>query len=305
MSTSLDRLKHKAGSLKSKRSTLVNKLFELEESLAVIFDGLDIQAYTKDVTLEVHSPDETTYGHLYFSDGAIKVAYRTSQEDYHDAMQGIPADEQGYGVRHISLVQAEWLEKLAAAENIVSLTADLEKRLDQLTNSTDASIAELTKLFESQTAQIQEDTLDVLKSFDKDLIKGWTLAHALISSEPAESITRSSSYIESVCKHILIGINKSLPQKQEMSPLINECVKALGLSEDALADTDLTQLVGSIKGICQSIGAIRSHFGIAHGAAPHTYKVNEHEARLLNTCAAAASVFLIKRYQAKQQGRND
>jgi hypothetical protein len=172
VSTSLNRLEHKVGSLKSKRSELVKKLFDLEQSLTAIFDGLDIQAYTKDVTLEIHSPDETTYGHLYFSDSAIKVAYRTSEEDFHDAMQGIPSDQQGYGIKHISLVAAEWLEKLATAENIISLTTDLEQRLDKLANSADASIAELSKLFESQTTQIQEDSLDVLKSFDKELIKG-------------------------------------------------------------------------------------------------------------------------------------
>jgi len=301
MSASLDRLRHKAGELKSKRSTLVSNLFELEKSLSEILDGFDIPAYTKDVTLEMHAPDERTYGHLYFSDGALKVAYRCTDEDYHDAMQGIRADEQSYSVLHISTVQAKWLEKLAFAENIISLTADLEQRLDELTGLTDASIEELTKIFGAQTAQIQEDTLDVLKSFDKELIKGWTVAHALISSEPAESITRSSSYIESICKHILIGMKAPLPNKQEMSSLINECVKALGLSEDADANEDLRALVGSIKGVCQSIGTMRSHFGIAHGAAPHAYKATEHEARLINTCAAAASVFLIKRYQNKQQ----
>jgi hypothetical protein len=95
-------------------------------------------------------------------------------------------------------------------------------------------------------------------------------------------------------------MNRVLPLKQEMSPLINECVKALGLSDDTLADSDLIQLVGGIKGICQSIGAFRSHHGIAHGAAPKAYRANENEARLLNTCAAAVSVFLINRYQLKQ-----
>jgi len=267
----------------------------------ILFEGMDIQAYTKDVTLEMISADETTYGHLYFSDSAIKLAYRTSEEDYHDAMQGIPVDEKGYSIRHISLVKEDWLEKLAVAENISSLIEDLENRIDQLTDTTDASIAEMTKLFESQSAQIQEDTLDVLKSFDKELVKVWTQAHSLISLEPSASITHSSSYIESICKHIIVKMNKELPSKQEMSPLINECVKALGLSDNTLADSDLIQLVGSIKGISQSIGAFRSHHGIAHGAAPQAYKATESEARLLNTCAAAISTFLISRYRAKQQ----
>jgi hypothetical protein len=85
-----------------------------------------------------------------------------------------------------------------------------------------------------------------------------------------------------------------------MANLIGECVKVLGLSEDAEADQDLRALVGGIKSVCKNIGALRTHFGTAHGKAPGAYMINEHYARLVNTSAAAISVFLLQRYHTKR-----
>jgi hypothetical protein len=300
MSTSLDRLRHKTEELKSKRSALVTGLFELEKSLAEIFDDLDIRAHTSDVILEGYGDDECTYGYLSFSGGVLSVAYRTTYEDREDALDGIPETEQGYHLRPLSVSSPEWLEKLATAENIAALVTRLELAVDTLLASADASISELTKVFEFQSNQVHNDTVAVLASFDPGLVQAWTDAHALITLEPAESLTKSSSYVESICKHILTGLGVPLSGKQVMTNLIAECVRALGLSEDKEAEHDFTMLVSGIKGICQSIGTIRTHFGTAHGKAPGAYMIDEHYARLVNTSAAAVSVFLVQRYHARR-----
>lgn len=300
MSTSLDRLRHKTEALKSKRSALTTHLFQLEKNLVEIFDGFDIRAHTSDVTLEAYAFDESTYGYLYFSDSALKVAYRSTEQDREEAINGVPKDEQGYSIRPLAKTSAEWLEKLATPENIATLTSRLELALDTLIASTDASILGLTKVFEFQSNQIHSDTIEVLQSFDSNLVQAWTDAHALVTIAPAESLTKSSSYVESICKHILIGLGTPLPVKQVMTSLIGECEKVLGLSEDKEADQDLKVLVSGIKSICQSIGTLRTHFGTAHGKAPGAYMINEHYARLVNTSAAAVSVFLVQRYHAKR-----
>lgn len=80
-----------------------------------------------------------------------------------------------------------------------------------------------------------------------------------------------------------------------MTSLIGGCVKALGLSKCSEAAKDLRPLVEGIKGICQSIATMRTHFGTAHGTAPGAYQVNEHYARLINSAAATICVFLIQR----------
>jgi hypothetical protein len=300
MSTSLDRLRHKTEALKSKRSALTAHLFELEKKLIEIFDGLDIRAHTPDVTLEAYAFEESTYGYLLFSDKTLRLAYRSTEQDREDALNGVPEDEQGYSLRSLAKTPPEWLEKLATQENIATLTSRLELALDTLIASTDASISGLTKVFEFQSNQVQTDTVETLQSFDSSLVKAWTEAHALVTVDPADSLTKTSSYVESICKYILVGLGQPLPAKQVMTTLIGECEKALGLSEDKEADQDLKVLVGGIKSICQAIGTLRTHFGSAHGKEPGAYMINEHYARLVNTSAAAASVFLVQRFHAKR-----
>ncbi|MYN26954.1 abortive infection family protein [Duganella levis] len=304
MSTPLDRLRQKTEVLKSKRSVLSTHLFDLEKSLAELFDGLDIRAHTPDVTLEEYAFDERTYGYLSFSDSTLRVAYRTTEQDREEAMYGVPEEEQGYSVRALAKTSSEWLEKLATPENIATLTSRLELALDTLIASTDSSISALTRVFEFQTVQVHTDAVETLQSFDSNLVKAWKEAHTQITVAPAESITKSSSYVESICKHILVGLGTPMPTKQVMTSLIGECEKALGLSEDKQADLDLKSVVGGIKSICQGIGALRTHFGTAHGKEPGAYLINEHYARLINTSAAAVSVFLVQRYHAKRLSSN-
>lgn len=300
MNTPLDRLRLKTEALKSKRSALTTHLLELGNTLAEIFDGFDIRAHTPDVTLEEYGYDERTYGYLSFSDSTLRVAYRSTEQDRQEAMDGVPEEEQGYSIRPLSKTSPEWLEKLATPENIATLTSRLELALDTLIASADASITGLTKVFEFQTIQVHSDTVETVHSFDPNLVKAWKDAHAQITVDPAESITKSSSYVESICKYILAGLETPMPQKQVMTSLIGECEKALGLSEDKEADQDLRIVVGGIKSICQGISTLRTHFGTAHGKEPGAYLINEHYARLINTSAAAVSVFLVQRYHFKR-----
>ncbi|MBV7539367.1 abortive infection family protein [Duganella sp. sic0402] len=300
MSTPLDRLRQKTEALKSKRGALTTHLFDLERNLAEIFDGLDIRAHTPDVTLEEYAFDESTYGYLSFSDSTLRVAYRSTEQDRQESFNGVPEEEQEYSLCPLAKTSPEWLEKLAIPENIAILTSRLELALDSLIASTDVSISGLTKVFEFQTIQVHTDAVETLQSFDSNLVKAWKDAHDKITVDPAESITKSSSYVESICKHILAGLGIPMPAKQVMTSLIGECEKALGLSEDEEADQDLKSVVGGIKSICQGIGALRTHFGTAHGKEPGAYIINEHYARLINTSAAAVSAFLVQRYHTKR-----
>lgn len=71
------------------------------------FEGLKIYGQSKDVTLSQEDRDDWTYGHLYFSSEELKLAYRTTQEDYFDSMNNVPEEDQGYSIKHISMCSAE------------------------------------------------------------------------------------------------------------------------------------------------------------------------------------------------------
>ena len=84
-----------------------------------------------------------------------------------------------------------------------------------------------------------------------------------------------------------------------MAQLIGAAVKALDLSDNSEANTDLKQLFGGIKGIFQAIGSMRTHFGTAHGFTPGDYVAQEHYARLINDASATVSTYLLRRLKQK------
>jgi len=98
---------------------------------------------------------------------------------------------------------------------------------------------------------------------------------------------------------ILTETGEPLPNRMDITSLIGAAVKALELSDDPEANTDLKQLFGGIKSIFQAVGAMRTHFGTAHGATPGDYVPKEHYARLINDASATASTYLLRRLKQR------
>jgi hypothetical protein len=303
LSTTIEILRTKSQAIQAKRKFVLEKLFELERSLGEALEGIAIFGKSGQVTLGQVGHDEWIYGYLSFSEGLLDVAYRSTEDDYVDAVQKVPEDYQSFSIKHISICSSEWLEKLVDAKIINSLSVDLEAKLDQINSAADGSVESISKILASQAEELNSDTVEILSHMgDDSLLKGWSTARSLVAIEPSDSITRSSSYLESVCRKILADLEIPLPNKKEITNLISECVKALGLSDDSEAQSDLTQLIGSLKGVCQAIGTLRTHFGTAHGSSPGDYQISSHDARLANNAAAAISVFLLQRHRDRLKG---
>lgn len=298
LTSSIETLRAKAAALRSKRGVVTEKLFELERNLTETFSEMKIYAQSCKVNLDQIDEDEWTYGYLSFHDGVINVAYRSTEDDFADAMQNTPEEFQSYRQKHISVCSVEWLEKFAVDRIIESLVRNLDKQLDEMNNTADQSVLSMNKILEAQAEQLNTDTIDILANFaDSSLISMWNKARRSITTDPAESITRSSSYIESVCRKILADLNQPLPTTITMTSLINECVKFVKLSHDKKAQSDLLQLTSNLKGVCQAIGTLRTHFGSAHGSSLGDYEVDEHDARFANNAAATVSSFLLHRHR--------
>jgi hypothetical protein len=267
---------------------------------------MDIFASGIDVSLEQTGEDDWTYGHLSFHAGRLYAAVRTSEEDYHDNVTHVPEEHQTYTMQLFAACKNIWLERLSSEKSLQSLFNNLDNRLDQLSDAADASVEAMNKIFEHQAAEVNDDAVTALSTEGNEaLLKEWSKARSLIAMDPEESITRSSSYLESICKKILADLDVQIPSNYTMLPLISECIKQLGLSEDKKASDVLIQLFGNLKGLFQSVGAVRSNFGSAHGFAPGDYKMGEHYARLINNAAATASTFLLYRHRVNMASRKN
>lgn len=294
---SIEKLREKKNLVQQKRAIVAKGLGDIEQELKETFCDMEIFAAGRDVTLETEGLDDYVYGHLTFGTDGLAVAYRATDEDFLDHINGVPEEERGYKMRHFSTCKTGWLERLSSSAAVESLFANIENRLDQLNSSADESLELLKNVLEHQAVELNQDAEAALSlTASQTLSRDWTKARGLISIEPAESITRSSSYLESVCKYILVDMGAPIPPQDTISNLIGACLQRLPLSSDERAGELMKQLVGNFRGIFNSIGAIRNNYATAHGAVPGNFEVGEHEARLVNNAAASASVFLLHRH---------
>ncbi|WP_261529517.1 abortive infection family protein [Burkholderia multivorans] len=63
------------------------------------------------------------------------------------------------------------------------------------------------------------------------------------------------------------------------------------------AEGDVRQLLGGIHSICGGIGALRTHFGTAHGASSHLPSLDPGYAVFVKQATVAAATFLLNRHQ--------
>ena len=297
MSGLIEKIKNRSSNIKQQRNDFVKKLEELNNTLSESLNGIDIWAVSAKETLEMMGPDDWVYGHLIF-DGELKVSYRSTEEDFHDAMSQIPHEDQLYQLKSINSCSIEWLEKLSSEKQINKLLSNIDKYLVSIEENTIGSIESLNKALDSQSEEIANETAKVLKETESDdLLRTWLKARSSIQSDPADSITRSSSYLESVCRLVLNELKEPLPIKKDITHLIQATVKVLELSDNSEANTDLKQLFGGVRGIFQAVGSMRTHFGTAHGFTPGDYMAQEHYARLVNDAAATVSTYLLYRLE--------
>lgn len=296
----IEKIKSRSHSIKEQREVFVTKLEELNTTLSEYLGGIELRAQSSQVELEQIGPDDWTYGYLCFSRGKLKVSYRTTHDDYDDEMNHVPDEYQSYKMIDIGSCSVKWLEKLSSDNQINNLLKNIERTLSSIESNTVGSIESLTKALNFQSEGIATETQDVLSEYSySDLPSQWEKARRYISSDPSDSITRSSSYLESVCRLILHETGEPFPNKKDITSLIGSAVKALELSENAEANDDLKKLFSGIKSIFQAVGAMRTHFGTAHGSTPGDYVANEDYARLVNNASATASIYLLQRLKKK------
>lgn len=305
MAALIEEIKSRSSSINAQRNVFLLKLERLNSTLAESLNGIDLYARSAKESLEIIGVDDWIYGYLVFSQGRLEVRYRSTEDDYQDFMNQVPEEYQSYQSKELKLCPITWLEKLSSEAQINRILSEINTSLEYIEKNTTNSLESLNKALDSQSEEIANETTHALREVESDeLIRYWIKARSCIQLDPEESITRSSSYLESVCRLILNKLEVSLPDNKDITSLIGAAVRALELSENSEANRDLQQLFGGIKSIFQSIGAMRTHFGTAHGITPGDYAPKEDYARLINDAAATASTYLLRRFKKKMTTEN-
>jgi len=144
---------------------------------------------------------------------------------------------------------------------------------------------------------------DAARTLDLDTVRT-DLDRALknADTDPEDAVTAANSTLESVCRSILIELGKDLPEKRDITGLMKAIREPLGLTGDQASkeiSDDVQKILGSLAGVSQGVGALRTHAGDAHGRERKFRRIDARIARLAINSAGSAALFLIETWQQK------
>lgn len=161
----------------------------------------------------------------------------------------------------------------------------------------------ILEYLEFNQIQAVENSIDeVLSRFDSQGIQfAWQKALERKTQDPAGAITLSRSILESVCKHILHGLNIPFNETNiDLSELYKLTASELNLAPEQHSEKIFKQILGGCSGIVNGLGTLRNKHGDAHGSSPVTAKPKTRHAELAVNLAGSMAVFLIQTFEAKQ-----
>lgn len=167
-----------------------------------------------------------------------------------------------------------------------------------------------TRLIELvETAKVTSELSAMADGIDFDTVyRDLDRALRSVESDPEIGVTAACAVVESVCRSILFELKIDLPSKQDISGLYRSVRDPLGLDpmKEGLAPeivADVRSVLSGLATSIQSIGALRTHVGGAHGKEKGFRRIDKRIAKLAIHSASAVSLFLIETWQARFPGR--
>ncbi|WP_186058812.1 abortive infection family protein [Burkholderia gladioli] len=157
----------------------------------------------------------------------------------------------------------------------------------------------LRTFLRAEAIALDTEMTDSLEAASDDTIAQlWRDAADAVHYDSADALTRCSRFLEAVCAKILRERGVALPKDKSLSPLVKACLETLTWPAEKEAEGDVRQLLGGIQSITNGIGALRTHFGTAHGATSHLPPLDRGYAVFVKQATVAAATFLLDRHQA-------
>lgn len=272
---------------------LANRLSDLE------LDA-NIHAHSNNVTLDELGNGEETYGFLCYSDGSFTICYRTTLEDLDDALNRNP-EEPSYHITSLERASAVWIRAVVAAEVLKSLLNNLYGSLGVRHKTASESKQVLDSLLDPPLEEISQDLTEAAQALTfAKVVEDWSNAQAALHRDPAEAMTRASSMLETLFKHILDREGVGLPANKKVSTLWSAVRPTLCLDKN-LVDQDIRN---AINNLASTVGTLRTRAGSAHGRSPNQASLDDHQATFAVNCAGLVATFVMRKYLDIQNSRS-
>jgi hypothetical protein len=262
--------------------------------------GIQIHASGKKCTLSEYAPDEYYYGYFFFSSYGIQIAHRSTDDD----LSYDPAtDPYGptYDVQSLDACSTDWLTNLVSAGSLQTLLQQVGERLQERIAEVAGSVTQIDDLAKNPSSAVASAFEQAASQLGyQHAITEWRNAQADVYSNPSAAITRASSLIETVCKHILSDAKAALPSNQAIQSLVSAAMRAVGLDPAVQVEPELRGICGGLSSVAQNIGSLRTKAGDAHGRGPAFVPLGADHARLAVDAAGTIASFLIRHWSTKK-----
>jgi hypothetical protein len=273
------------------RSEIRAGLEIVERDLRESVNGLSIYVSGQQIMLGYIDADDWEYGMLNFDGQNLRVLTSNTIEDAH--AQGTPYEGM-MTISHISdITDDEKITKLASPDSINSLWTAVEEKISEMLGEAKSSARLLSEFSDEQSESIHSDLAGLMQGdyFEKQ----WAGARFAIDTDASDSLTRTTQFLESVCRHYLDQRKIPLGNRKTISEFINAVADdfpPLTLPDGTDYSGDIRSLMGGVKSISQGTGVLRTHLGTAHGG---NKTANADEARLSNNLAGAVAIYILQK----------
>ncbi|MFJ5298645.1 abortive infection family protein [Pseudomonas sp. NPDC088368] len=273
------------------RSEIRAGLEVVEKDLRESVNGLSIYVSGMKITLGQIDEDEWAYGMLNFDGQNLRILTSDTIEDAQN--HGTPY-EGSMTISYISDIKDDdKIIKLASSESINSIWIAIEEKIREMLGEAKSAARLLSEFSEGESEGIHRDLSGLMHGdyFEKQ----WAGARLAIDIDASDSLTRTTQFLESVCRHYLEKRKIPLGNRKTISEFINAVADdfpPLTLPDGTDYSGDIRSLLGGIKSIAQGTGTLRTHLGTAHGG---NKTANADEARLSNNLAGAVAIYILQR----------
>jgi hypothetical protein len=300
MTDPISRLRGLTNEVMGKEQELRTCFKDLEQSLKDATSGVGIQGHSENCLLEPYGDDDAYYGYLYFDADGLGVAFRTREEDMEMAFNTEPW-EPIYRLQGLDKCSAKWLRALAVPKVVESLITNITSRSEEELASMSTAVQALAATTNLPLQDVGTGLVQAAKDLTFDaVIKDWNKAQSALATDPPDATTRACSLVETVCKHILDVKKVPLPAKETVQQLYGAAARALTLAPEQQTSDDLRIIAGSMHGLVNGIGALRTHAGSAHGKVPGHHPIEFPQARLAVNAAGVLATFLLETLKAER-----
>lgn len=259
-----------------------------------------------DFDLEPDVPDERRrayHGRLFCDSSGLSVFYRSAQDAARYARTHREA-----GPWYIQWpaqdpeFPRQWLRTVFQRGQLEAFVQGFTSHLSGLvqSNRVCAVIAKSTE--DRPGAALGDALLGVADSTGSPRVASdWLKAQSQIGLDPADAICRACALVETAAKHVLAELGEPLPSNEAIASLYKAAAKRLGLDAEEERVAEIRGMCNGLSTAVQNIGALRTHYSIAHGRGAEDPELDARHAKLAVNAAGVLATFLMETFAAVRE----